>query len=236
MTFDTIYSLGSRCQNSEILKKYNYREFSGFFDFMNTQTVESIIHILNDNFNQLLDPKNHVVLDCDVLTIDPETGVRLPRSKRTSNKVYNNDCTNIHNSIFPHHDLSSQKDYEHFLKCKKRFKALNKFNVLFNYTFNSWENDVSKTQMQQIADILNKKHEFNNFKICFICLDMNGKLTYNKIYSDKLWDLWSLSIQPFSFTGGLFNDALSNNNYISIVKTYDIKEKRITKEEIDSLI
>ena len=54
MKFNTIHSLGSRCQNSEILKHYNYREFSGFFDFMNTSSIETILHILSDDFNELL--------------------------------------------------------------------------------------------------------------------------------------------------------------------------------------
>ena len=59
MKYNTIHSLGSRCQNSEILKHYKYREFSGFFDFMNTLNVKNIKHILADDFNEILKPENN---------------------------------------------------------------------------------------------------------------------------------------------------------------------------------
>jgi hypothetical protein len=236
MKFDTIYSLGSRCQNSEILKKYNYREFSGFFDFMNTHTVDNIIHILDDNFQELLNPANNVILTCNVLTIEPETGIPLATSKRTSNRKYNKDTSDVHSCIFPHHDLSSVKDYDHFVKCKKRFKTLNSFNVLFNYTFNMWENNISKDQAEKISEIINKTHGFSNFKICFIGLNICGTKEYKKVESHELWDMWHLCISPYSFTGGLFSDCESNENYINIIRSYDISENRITKEQIDNLI
>jgi hypothetical protein len=90
--------------------------------------------------------------------------------------------------------------------------------------------------MEYISKILNKKHGFNNFKVCFIALDMHGHFEYNKMHSNPLWDLWTLSIHPYSFTGGLFRDVKSNENYINIIKSYDINETRITKEQIDNLI
>jgi hypothetical protein len=127
MKFKTIQSLGSRCQNSEILKHYGYREFSGFFDFMNTSKVNVIKHILSDNFNEILKDDNNVSLVCNQLTIDPETGNALPTSIRTNNKFYNPDYNDIHTSIFPHHDLNSEKDKNHFIKCKERFLKLKMF-------------------------------------------------------------------------------------------------------------
>ena len=154
MKYNTIHSLGSRCQNSEILKHYNYREFSGFFDFMNTSNVKNIKHILSDDFNEILNPENNFSLTCNQMTVDPETGEQLPISIRTSNKFYDDDHTDVHGAIFPHHDLNSEKDYNHFVKCKERFKKLKNYNTLFNYTYNKWENDISITDMEEIVTIL----------------------------------------------------------------------------------
>ena len=156
MKYNTIHSLGSRCQNSEILKYYKYREFSGFFDFMNTLSVKNIKHILADDFVEILKSENNFSLICNQMTLDPETGTQLPTSIRTSNKFYDVDHTDVHGAIFPHHNLNDLKDYNHFAKCKERFKKLKNHNTLFNYTYNKWENDISVTDMEEIVDTLEK--------------------------------------------------------------------------------
>lgn len=233
MKFNTIHSLGSRCQNSDILKKYNYREFAGFFDFMNTQMVYKLNHIIYTDFEEILNKDNNVALVCNQLTIDPETGVRLPTSIRTSNKFYNIDYNDVHAAIFPHHDLTSEKDYNHFVTCKKRFKKLVKYNTLFNYTFNTWENNISVDDMEKMVNSLKTIHGFKTFKICFIGINIGNKTGYNKIETNEFYDVWQLTISPNSFTGGVFTDEISNQNYINIIKSYDIDDVRITKEEID---
>jgi dTDP-4-amino-4,6-dideoxygalactose transaminase len=48
----------------------------------------------------------------------------------------------------------------------------------------------------------------------------------------EYYDVWELTINN-SFTGGLFNNKIDNENYIRIIKNYDIDDNRITKEEID---
>jgi hypothetical protein len=232
MKYNTIHSLGSRCQNSEILKHYNYREFSGFFDFMNTLKVENVLHILRDDFNEILKPENNFSLVCNQMTIDPETRQPLPTSMRTSNKFYDADHTDVHGAIFPHHDLNTEKDYNHFIKCKKRFKKLNQYNTLFNYSFNAWENPMSLTQMDEMVETLKSIHNMENFRICFISLNF-GDSRYEKFYEGENYDVWSLVISRGSFTGGLFSNHIDNENYINIIKHYDIDENRITKEEID---
>jgi hypothetical protein len=235
MKYNTIHSLGSRCQSSEILKQYNYREFAGFFDFMNTDKVSVLKHILSDNFNEILKDENNVSLICNQLTIDPETSERLPTSIRTNNKFYNKDYTNIHTSLFPHHDLNSEKDKNHFIKCKDRFNNLKRFNTLFNYSFNIWENNITYDDMEDIVNVLKNKYNFENFKICFIGINNSNKSDYKLIKSSDYYDHWDLSINN-SFTGGLFSKEIDNINYISIIKKYDIDEIRITKDDIDNLI
>lgn len=233
MKYNTIHSLGSRCQNSDILKKYNYREFAGFFDFMNTQDVYKINHIIHDDFKAILNKDNNVALVCNQLTIDPETGAMLPTSVRTSNKTYNIDYNNIHTAIFPHHDLTSEKDYNHFVKCKERFKKLINYNVLFNYTFNTWENNISVSDMETMVNSLKEIHGFKNFKVCFIGLRKDQVIGYRLVQTNEFYDVWEQSISHNSFTGGAFADDASNDNFMKIIKSYDIDNNRITKEEID---
>jgi len=233
MKYNTIHSLGSRCQNSEVLKYYKYREFSGFFDFMNTLRVENIKHILADDFNQILKLENNFSLTCNQMTIDPETGTQLPTSTRTSNKFYDADHTDVHGAIFPHHDLNTERDYNHFINCKKRFKKLKNYNVLFNYTYNKWENTINESDMVEMVDTLKTVYRFENFKICFIGVNQ-GSSDYNQTINSEYYDNWDLNIGRGSFTGGLFSNPIDNENYISIIKNYDISDKRISKEEIDS--
>ena len=233
MKYNTIHSLGSRCQNSEILKYYNYREFSGFFDFMNTLNVKNIKHILGDDFNEILKPENNFSLLCNQMTIDPETRIPLPTSIRTSNKFYDVDHTDVHNAIFPHHDLNSDKDYNHFVKCKERFKKLKNYNTLFNYTYNKWENNITIQDMEEIVNILKTTHGFENFKVCFIGVNF-GDNSSNKTINTKYFDNWDINISRNSFTGGLFSNQIDNENYINIIRNYDINDVRITKELLDS--
>ena len=232
MIFKTIHSLGSRCQNSDVLKYYNYREFSGFFDFMNTLKVENLIHILNDDFNEILKPENNITLYCEHLTTDPETGEKLESSMRTTNKFYDPDVEDVHGAIFPHHDLNTEKDYNHFIKCKERFKKLRNYPTLFNYTFNRWENDITTKDCKEIVRSLREVHGMKDFRVCFIGVS-EGKRGYRKRYVAKDYDIWSLKIDMDSFTGGLFGDEIDNKNYISIIKKYDIAKDRITLEEIN---
>ena len=236
MEFNTIHSLGSRCQNSDILKHYNYREFSGFFDFMNTHVVGDVIHMIKDDFNELLKDDNNVSLLCNQLTIEPETGVRLPTSIRTSNKYYNIDYNNIDLAIFPHHDLNNKEDKHHFIVCRDRFKKLVNYNVLFNYTYNTWENNISTDDMKKMVDALTSTHKLKNFKVCFIGVKIGGKIGLKKINTTDFYDNWELTINNGSFTGGLFSNAIDNENYINIIKTYNIADVRVTKHEIDGKI
>ena len=235
MTFKTIHSLGSRCQNSEILKFYGYREFSGFFDFMNTSTVNIINHILENDFLELLKDENNFSLVCEQLTIDPETGERLPSSIRTNNKFYNHDYLDVHSAIFPHHDLNDEKTKNHFLNCRQRLKKLKHYPTLFNYTFNKWENNIHTGDMDRMANSLINVYEMKDFRLCFIGVEYGVKSTYDKVASSQYYDVWNLTIPSHSFTGGLFQNQIDNENYINIIKSYDIDSNRVTREEIDSL-
>jgi hypothetical protein len=81
---------------------------------------------------------------------------------------------------------------------------------------------------------LEEVHGFSNFRVCFIALSLSNESKYKKILEEKKYDVWHLVIQHSSFTGGLFNYGLDNQNYIDIIKSYHISDTRVTKEEIDS--
>jgi len=232
MEFNTIYSLGSRCQNSEILRHFGYREFSGFFDFMYVKKIWMTNHILSDNFIEILKDENIVTFNFDKNTICPDTGEVLHKSVRTCNRFYDKTL-NVDESIFPHHDLKSSKDKEHFLKCIERFDKLKNYNVLFNYSFNTWENEVNQDDIDSMVNTLKDKSGFKNFKVCFISIKKNINSSFELLKKSELYDLWELNISHSSFTGGFFTKTIDNENYINIIKSYNISKNRITKDEID---
>lgn len=234
MKFNTIQSLGSRCQNSDILKKYNYREFSGFFDFMNTSRIDILNHIISNDFKELLKTENNITIECNVETVNPETGIRCFNSLRTVNSFYDKSM-DMHNALFPHHNLNDEKDKKHFIKCYQRFKKLINFKTLFNYTYNSWENSPTIEQLEKLVESLKTIHNFKNFKICFISIKICDNIGYSLVDSNEFYDIWNLNISSNSFTGGLFLNDIDNMNYIDIIKKYDIEDKRVSKEEIDAI-
>lgn len=233
--FESIQSLGSRCQNALILKKNNIRDFSGFFDFLNVEKVDTLIHILKNEFVEFMDIENIYTHDFKILTIDPETDIPLRESVRTSNKFYQpNNYLNPDMAICPHYDLKNDENREHFFRCIQRFKKLSQYPTLFNYTFNSWENNVSLENINEIVDIIKNKYNFQKFKICFISLSRNNKSDYYLISETENYDLWQLNILQNSYSGGIFNHEIDNINFMKIIETYPISQQRITKKIIDS--
>jgi hypothetical protein len=234
--FDTIYSLGSRCQNSLILKEYKLRDFSGFFDFMNIEKVSILKHILEDDFNEFFKSENINTFDFSITTYDPETNEMLPHSIRSSNKFYQpDDYLNSHYALCPHYDLKNQKDVDHLLRCVRRFKNLKHFNPILNYTYNSWENDITEDDIKTIDYLLKTKYNFENFKVVYVKLIKSNLSSFNLTKEDKNFDIWELNIKHNSFTGGLFSNAIDNENFIDIIRQYKLSENRITKHQIDSI-
>lgn len=88
--------------------------------------------------------------------------------------------------------------------------------------------------MDYMTTALEKVHNMHNYRICFIGVEYGKHSLYEKISINEKYDVWKLVIQPNSFTGGLFSNEQDNYNYISIIKTYEIDENRITKQQIDN--
>jgi hypothetical protein len=201
---------------------------------MNTEKFSTINHIISNDFKEILKPENNITVKCNKTTINPETEELLSTSLRTINKFYN--LTNdMDYAIFPHHDLNDAEDKKHFDNCVKRFRKLVNYNTLFNYTFNTWENNPSIEELEELVSSLKYVHNFKNFKVCFIGIKKGLNSEYKKTISSEYYDVWELTIYPNSFTGGLFSNDSDNLNYIKIIESYDIEINRVSKEEIDSL-
>lgn len=234
MEYNTIHSLGSRCQNSLILKKNNLREFSGFFDFLNVEKVEWTIHMLDDEFKEFLKEDNLITFEFNNITFDPETDEKLLHSVRTANKFYQTENYSIPDyAICPHFNLKDTNERNHFFRCIDRLRKMKDYNVLFNYTYNSWENEVSEEQMNKMYSILKERYEFSKFKICFISLKNSNKQEIKKISESDLFDCWELNIMRGSYTGGVFSSPVDNENFINIINQYSLSKNRLTKKQID---
>jgi hypothetical protein len=88
--------------------------------------------------------------------------------------------------------------------------------------------------MEFFVDVLSKNYNFKNFKICFIGVNISNNSGFKLVDSTDFYDVWSLTINN-SFTGGLFNNNDDNENYIKIIKSYDLDQNRLSKDEIDNL-
>ena len=86
--------------------------------------------------------------------------------------------------------------------------------------------------MGELVNIIKDVYNFKNFKFCFIGVKNSNHSEFEKLLSTEFYDSWLLTIND-SFSGGLFNKTIDNENYISIIKRYDIDENRVNKEEID---
>ena len=97
---------------------------------------------------------------------------------------------------------------------------------------------MTPDQMDEMVETLKTVHNMKNFKICFISLSFNDgpkvDFDYSRLTTSEFYDVWDLRISRGSFTGGIFSNTIDNENYINIIKSYDISDKRISRSEIDS--
>jgi hypothetical protein len=219
MKYQMICSLGSRCLNIDILKKYDYRDAACIFDYINTCHVERLIHILEDNFKQLLNKNNFVV---------------AKKGTRTLNRFYD-DVNDFHSATLTHYNLTNPETYEHFLVRKKRFENLKHFRCLYNYTYNVWENRVEQHHINKIIELLENKYGNKTYRICFIAIDRGKASNFNKIKSSEKYDIYHLNINKSSYTGGCFKNDCDNLNFMEIIKCYEMDDPRITKIELDRI-
>ena len=120
------------------------------------------------------------------------------------------------------HKTDANGLYPIYLRLTKE-KKLKYINTGKRCKFNEWDNDSCQLN-----------HNFKNFKICFIGVNISNNSGFKLVDSTDFYDVWSLTINN-SFTGGLFNNNDDNENYIKIIKSYDLDQNRLSKDEIDNL-
>jgi hypothetical protein len=59
--YDTVVSLGSKCQTAHHLKRHNLRTFSGPLDWVVSESLPDVISLLNNRFVGLMEPNNMFV-------------------------------------------------------------------------------------------------------------------------------------------------------------------------------
>ena len=144
-----IVSLGNYCITSMILKENNLKNTSYPFDWM-ISTIDNIIHVINDNFNEFLNRKNYLEVD-NVLS--------------TKNVFYFENTSSMFKGIkidHPHHNLlSNQNDYNYLKRCVDRFHDLNKYNkiifVMIQPLYLSPMIDLNKKLIIELYEILKNK-------------------------------------------------------------------------------
>lgn len=110
--FKHVQSLGTRCVISHTLENEGLRGYAGPFDWMYS-TVDMVIDCLKNKFSKFLNKKMLTTTGCKGnMTGHKVYGPMLAKQQDT------NTCSRI---VFPHHNLLTKKDYEHFQRAAARF-------------------------------------------------------------------------------------------------------------------
>lgn len=190
--YNYVCSLGTHCHTSTNIKNMGLKKMSFPFDWIFSNT-DMIIDCIADDFKIFLD-KSHYV------SMSPE--IR---------------CThNIYGSLmFNHHDpLKNVHEYEYFVRCVNRFKALlatekPKLFILTS-TNNSLPIDTSK-----IVDFNNKFKKYTtNYKLLYIYHKHTGVLRHNFSQID---DIDILHLETLSHDNGIQFHNKKDNIYLSTV-------------------
>jgi hypothetical protein len=220
-TITCIYTLGSRCLNSSILKKYNMNKFNSIFDSINIKKLGNLYSVLCSNFNNLIN-KNYL------------KPVVICNETKTMNILFdtNNDLT------FPHHNLFDNLIYDTFIKRITRFNKLKYFNTLFVFTIT--DNKDTMDNMIYYGNLINNFLLCNNYKFKFLIIDLitindNINDKYKLVYSNNNLFIYNLFINNNSYTGGEFKNNIDNDNFISLINTFINKSIYINIDEIDKL-
>lgn len=119
MEVAVVYSIGERCYTEKILKRLNLIKFSSIFGSMNMKNYNNVIRCFDTNCKALFDPAN---LICTKNV--PQMGyLNKEHGFRTLNRLFDVP-TNFHSATIAHHDLSTEKDQEHFKRGLQRLEYI----------------------------------------------------------------------------------------------------------------
>ena len=206
--YNCIYSLGSHCVTATILKKYELRKFSGFFDYLFIHKSDNLLDVLNDSFSHILNLENHV-------PIQENHPLRARLNDVSIYSKYDNEDV----VTFTHHNLLKIETYEHYLRAKDRFLKMKNFNTLFIHTSYHSFDRLDEIKREFFVGTLKSKYNFSFFHILFIEIEENSlqKKHSKLITKTNDYTVYSINIHADSYTGAVFKNEFDNENYINII-------------------
>ena len=139
-------SLGTYCITSFLLKSLGLKTESHPFDWQIT-TIENIIHMIEDNFRELINQKNIIEI-----------------TNSSSKNIYYFDSVKnlVPDTLLDlcHHNLKQKKDYQYFERCIDRFNKLNEYeSIKFVFINPLYRNNLEYdfTKYKNLYDILVNK-------------------------------------------------------------------------------
>jgi len=128
MNIQVIYSIGVRCYTEMILKRMRLIKFSSIFGSLNIRNYDNVIKCLDSNFSVLFDVSKLIYTK----NIPEMEHLNIKHGFRTLNSNFD-DIHDYHSATIAHHDLSNNKDKQHFIRGLDRFEYIrdNKISILF---------------------------------------------------------------------------------------------------------
>ena len=106
-----VASLGTHCLSSNCMKKFHLKRYSLPFDWI-FSSPETVLHCLENDFAELLDPQHFVTLPNDPKTGESRANHTLYR------RLHGVDC------MFAHRDPSNREDLLYLTRTVERFRRL----------------------------------------------------------------------------------------------------------------
>ena len=102
-----ICSLGTVCHPASWAKRMNLKKCSYPFDWIFSD-INMVIDCINDDFKKFLDRNNHIP------SLKPK---HKEKKNKSGHKIYGG-------SMFNHHNILDDEDYNYFTRCVQRFRTL----------------------------------------------------------------------------------------------------------------
>lgn len=191
MEINYICSLGSWCLPAVYLSEHGLQRCSYPFDYI-LSAPEMIADCIRDDFALFLDKTRH------------EQCGEAPNIN-SNHKIYGKfshslllDKTCCLNNTFRHHDITSDKDYNSFIRKVNRFRMLLKKEEPKLFLLFSQYEEFTKKQIQELDDIL--KTKTTNYQLMFITMikdesvhhtaEDNGHIKIIKLYINNTSRGW----------------------------------------------
>lgn len=186
-SYKTIISIGMRCFTEIFLKALGYKQFSGPFDAVFSSSIESIIDIFKNKFDE-----NDFIYTEDLQDIDIIKQLNEKHGFRTIHTKYNYDKTNpfitYHKALLPHHNLKNKEAKDHFLRCFHRIEKIKTQKIktlfcLFIHPDYANDGDISFKDIETIRNYLIENFNCN----LLVCKFKSTTHTYkwNKVYNQN---------------------------------------------------